>query len=189
MSEPRIRRASLAEIRKMKERGELAHDPNAPEGESLGPEFWANAKIEGPRTPRSVHLKLDPDVFAFGDCAACPWPQSGPGAILPPRAQVAHQQATLLAKSMRARLAGRPLPTFRFRDYGSLVSLGELSAVGSLMGGLIGGSLLVQGLIARWMYASLYKMHQVALHGVALVAFDTIGRTLRGGLEPRVKLH
>ena len=65
MSEPLIRRASLAEIRKMKERGELAHDPNAPEGESLGPEFWANAKIEGPRTPRSVHLKLDPDGFAF----------------------------------------------------------------------------------------------------------------------------
>jgi NADH dehydrogenase len=155
------------------------------------------AGLDGLETNRAnqllVHETLqstrDPDVFAFGDCAACPWPQSGPGAILPPRAQVAHQQATLLAKSMRARLAGRPLPAFRFRDYGSLVSLGELSAVGSLMGGLIGGSLLVQGLIARWMYASLYKMHQVALHGVALVAFDTVGRTLRGGLEPRVKLH
>jgi len=36
--------------------------------------------------------------------------------------------------------------------------LGELSAVGNLMGRLIGGSLLIQGLIARWMYASLYKM-------------------------------
>ena len=66
---------------------------------------------------------------------------------------------------MKARLAGKPLPVFHFRDFGSLVSLGELSAVGSLMGRLIGGSLLVQGLIARWMYASLYKLHQVSIHG------------------------
>ncbi|MFG1351823.1 hypothetical protein [Xanthobacter autotrophicus] len=49
----------------MKEKGELFHDPNAPEGESLGPEFWAKAEIEGPKVPRSVHLKLDPEVFAF----------------------------------------------------------------------------------------------------------------------------
>ena len=46
------------------------------------------------------------------------------------------------------------------------MSLGELSAVGNLMGRLIGGSLLIQGLIARWMYVSLYKLHQIAIHGV-----------------------
>ncbi|MFS8035596.1 hypothetical protein ACI7BZ_01310 [Xanthobacter sp. AM11] len=65
MSDPNIRRASLAEIRKMKEKGELFHDPNAPEGESLGPDFWADTRIEAPRKPRSVHLKLDPEVFDF----------------------------------------------------------------------------------------------------------------------------
>ena len=102
---------------------------------------------------------------------------------------MAHQQATLLQKSIRARLTGKPLPQFRFRDFGSLVSLGELSAVGNLMGKLIGGSLLIQGLIARTMYASLYKMHQVSIHGVVRVVFDTIGRFLRERLEPRVKLH
>ena len=69
------------------------------------------------------------------------------------------------------------------------MSLGELSAVGSLMGRLIGGSLLIQGLIARWMYASLYKLHQVSIHGYAKVAFDTLGRFLRRRMEPRVKLH
>ena len=132
----------------------------------------------------------DSGIFAFGDCAACPWPESSkPGAVLPPRAQVAHQQATLLVKTMRARLAGRPLHVFHFRDFGSLVSLGELSAVGSLMGRLIGGSLLIQGLIARWMYASLYKLHQISLHGYPRVALDTIGRFLRRRLTPRVKLH
>ncbi|GAB5505688.1 MAG: BrnA antitoxin family protein [Rhizobiaceae bacterium] len=65
MSDPNIRRASLAEIKKMKERGELFHDPHAAEGESLGPDFWADADVEGPGKPRSVHLKLDPDVFEF----------------------------------------------------------------------------------------------------------------------------
>jgi NADH dehydrogenase len=95
----------------------------------------------------------------------------------------------LLVKSMQARLAGKPLPEFHFRDLGSLVSLGELSAVGTLMGRLVGGSLLIQGLIARWMYASLYKQHQVAILGYVGVALDTIGRFLRRRTEPRVKLH
>jgi uncharacterized protein (DUF4415 family) len=49
----------------MKEKGELFHDPNAPEGENLGPDFWAKANVEGPRKPRSVHLKLEPEVFEF----------------------------------------------------------------------------------------------------------------------------
>ena len=65
MSEPNIKRASLADIKRMKEKGELFHDPDAHEGESLGAEFWAKAEIEAPRRPRSVHLKLDPEVFEF----------------------------------------------------------------------------------------------------------------------------
>jgi len=137
----------------------------------------------------TLQTTLDPSIFAFGDCAAAPWVGHKEGAILPPRAQVAHQQATLLLRSMKARMEGKPLPEFRFRDFGSLVSLGELSAVGTLMGRLVGGSLLIQGLIARLMYTSLYKMHQVSIHGVVRVVFDTLGRLLRERLEPRVKLH
>ena len=137
----------------------------------------------------ALQTTRDPDIFAFGDCAACPWPEEGPKALVPPRAQAAHQQATLLVKSMQARLAGRALPQFRFRDFGSLVSLGEMSAVGSLMGRLVGGSLLIQGLIARWMYASLYKQHQIAILGYMRVALDTIAQFLRRQREPRVKLH
>lgn len=65
MSDPDTRRASLADIAKMREAGELFHDAGAPEGESLGAEFWAKAEIVEPRKVRSVHLKLDPDVFDF----------------------------------------------------------------------------------------------------------------------------
>jgi NADH dehydrogenase len=160
------------------------------------PEWLAG--LDGLETARGNQLVVttrlqttrDNDIFAFGDCAACPWPDAGrAGALVPPRAQAARQQAMLLVKSMQARLAGKPLPEFHFRDLGSLVSLGELSAVGTLMGRLVGGSLLIQGLIARWMYASLYKQHQVAILGYVGVALDTIGRFLRRRTEPRVKLH
>jgi NADH dehydrogenase len=138
----------------------------------------------------TLQTTRDPDVFALGDCAACPWPDSPkPGALIPPRAQAAYQQARMLVKTMQARLSRKPLPEFHFRDVGSLVSLGELSAIGNLMGRLIGGSLLIQGLIARWMYASLYKMHQVAILGYIPVVLDTVGRFLRRRMEPRVKLH
>ena len=132
----------------------------------------------------------DPDIFAFGDCAACPWPEAGkPGAIVPPRAQTAHQQSALLVHSLTARLAGGPLREYRYRDFGSLVSLGAVSAVGSLMGRLVGGTLFIEGLVARWTYAALYKQHQVSVHGYYRVLLDTLGRFLRRRLEPRVKLH
>lgn len=138
----------------------------------------------------NLQTTRDPDIFALGDCAAAPWlGRDKAGALVPPRAQAARQQAALLVRTMRARLAGKPLPEFRFRDFGSLVSLGELSAVGNLMGRLIGGSMLIQGLIARAMYASLYKLHQVSIHGYFRVALDTLGRFLRRRMEPRVKLH
>ena len=157
---------------------------------------WLGA-LDGLETGRGNQLVVattlqttrDPDIFAFGDCAACPWPEAGAGALVPPRAQAARQQALLLIKSMQARLDGKPLPTYHFRDLGSLVSLSELSAVGSLMGRLVGGSLLIQGLIARWMYASLYKLHQALILGYIGVALDTVGRFLRRRTEPRVKLH
>jgi hypothetical protein len=39
--------------------------------------------------------------------------------------------------------------------------------------------MLIQGLIARWMYAMLYKLHQIAICGFLGVALDTVGRFLR----------
>ena len=65
MTDVVMKRASLADIRRMKDAGELHHDPAAPEGEDLGPDFWAKAQIEGPKRSRSVHLKLDPEVFEY----------------------------------------------------------------------------------------------------------------------------
>lgn len=129
----------------------------------------------------------DADIFALGDCAACAWP--GRDHNVPPRAQAAHQQASLLASTLRRRLAGKPAKSFVYRDFGSLVSLGNYSTVGTLMGTLIGGSLFIEGMFARVMYVSLYRMHLYALHGFAKVFFDTLARLITRRTEPRVKLH
>jgi BrnA antitoxin of type II toxin-antitoxin system len=49
----------------MKDRGELGSDLVALKGEDLGPNFWANAHVVEPKEPKSVHLKLDPEVFDY----------------------------------------------------------------------------------------------------------------------------
>jgi NADH dehydrogenase len=135
----------------------------------------------------TLQTTRDEAVFAFGDCAACPWP--GHKTPVPPRAQAAHQQATHLAKQLRRRIAGMPVKDWHYRDFGSLVSLGEYTTIGNLMGKLVGGNLFIEGLIAGFMYKSLYKMHQYALHGGTKVALDTLARLITRRTEPVVKLH
>jgi NADH dehydrogenase len=129
----------------------------------------------------------DPDIFAIGDCASCPWP--GHDRPVPATAQAAHQQSSHLAKMLPRRLAGKPLEPWRYRDFGSLISLGEYSTVGTLMGALFRGSLFVEGLFARFMYVTLYRLHLYALHGAAKVLLDTLARLITRRTEPRVKLH
>ena len=139
----------------------------------------------------TLQTTLDDKVFALGDCAACPWPDApgGAGGWVPPRAQAAHQQASHLLKQIKRQLAGQPLQPYRYRDFGSLVSLGEFSTVGNMMGGLVGGNLMIEGLFARLMYESLYKMHELALHGFSKVALETLARLITRRTEPHVKLH
>jgi len=139
----------------------------------------------------SLQTTLDQNIFAIGDCAACPWAQAnnGKGGIVPPRAQAAHQQASHLYKQIKQVINREPLKPYKYRDFGSLVSLGEYSSVGSMMGGLIGGSLMVEGLFAKFMYISLYKLHQLALHGWVKVALDTLSRLIHRRTHSIVKLH
>jgi NADH dehydrogenase len=146
---------------------------------------WANQLAVRP----TLQTTRDDDIFALGDCAACALPQMGEGALVPPRAQAAHQQASMLVKTINCRLKGKPLPEYKYRDFGSLVNLGKYTTVGNLMGGLTGGDLFIQGTIAGLMYRSLYKMHLYALHGFSKAFLDTIARMITRRTEPHVKLH
>jgi uncharacterized protein (DUF4415 family) len=56
---------SLKQIREMSERDELYHSKDAAIGESLGRDFWAKAVVVAPPKPKSVHLKIGPEVFDF----------------------------------------------------------------------------------------------------------------------------
>jgi NADH dehydrogenase len=136
---------------------------------------------------QTLQTTRDPDIFAIGDCAACPQPR-GAGDV-PPRAQAAHQEASHLVKQFPLLLRGEPLKPYIYRDFGSLVSLGRFTTVGNLMGFLVGKNFFIEGYFARLMYRSLYKMHEAALHGVANVILSTIGRTFRRRNVPVVKLH
>lgn len=135
----------------------------------------------------SLRTTRDPSIFAIGDCASCPRP--GFDAPVPPRAQAAHQMATHIIRNIAPIMAGQPVPPFEYRDFGSLVSLGKYSAVGNLMGYAIGRSMFIEGMFARLMYRSLYKMHEAALHGRSTVFWRAMLSTISQRPTPSVKLH
>ena len=155
-------------------------------------------EIAGLETNRSNQLIVkttlettrDENIFAMGDCAECP--MEGTDSNVPPRAQAANQQATMLTKSMVNRLNNKPLPTYTYVDFGSLINLSSYTTVGNMMGNLLGkkaGSVMIEGLLARFVYMSLYKMHQVVIQGIIRVTLITIANILTQRTKPRMKLH
>lgn len=134
----------------------------------------------------TLQTQEDDAIFAIGDCAACALPDGG---FVPPRAQSAHQMADHAFKNIRNLLNNKPLTDYRYVDYGSLVNLSRYSTVGNLMGNLAKGSMMVEGRIARLMYISLYRMHQVALHGYVHTGLRWLSDRLNRVIRPRLKLH
>lgn len=128
------------------------------------------------------------DIYALGDCAACP---AADGKTVPPRAQAAHQQAAYLAQALLCREQGRQAPArpYVYRDYGALVSFGQRTSVGTLMGSLKGVNWFVEGLVARLMYAALHLQHYRALLGTVRTGLLALARFLIRRSTPLVKLH
>jgi len=157
------------------------------------PEFLA--RLDGLECNHLNQLVVKPDlrttqddrIFALGDCAACARPD-GSGNV-PPRAQAAHQMATFIYKQFRKVVQDEPLPAYEYKDYGSLVSLSRFSTVGSLMGNLTKGSMMVEGRLARVVYVSLYRLHQLAIHGYLKTFLITLVDRINKVIRPRLKLH
>lgn len=72
-----------------------------------------------------------PEIFVVGDLALVPGPDGRP---LPGVAPVAMQQGRHVARTIRARLAGRPARPFRYLDKGSMATIGRASAVAEVRG-------------------------------------------------------
>lgn len=121
-----------------------------------------------------------PDIRAIGDCAQAPGPGGKP---LPPRAQVAAQQAAWLADVL---LDGRSGP-FVHRERGSVVSLGPDDSAGTVR--TPGRSLFVEGVMASWMHLSLHLNHHRQLLGLRRTALLALSRLLQHGGAGRTRLH
>ncbi|MDN3647536.1 NAD(P)/FAD-dependent oxidoreductase [Reinekea marina] len=135
----------------------------------------------------TLQTTLDNNIYALGDCAACIMPD---GKQVPPRAQSAHQMASHVYLNIARQLKGEPADKeYQYTDYGSLVNLSRYSTVGSLMGNLSKGSMMIEGRIARLMYVSLYRLHQLALHGWVRTGLRMVSDRINKIIRPRLKLH
>ncbi|EBA00817.1 NAD(P)/FAD-dependent oxidoreductase [Marinobacter sp. ELB17] len=153
------------------------------------------SKLEGLEVNRDNQLVVlqtlqtthDTDIFALGDCAACPQP--GSERPVPARAQAAHQQADALFKTLCNRLHGKAAVPFVYNDHGSLINFSRYTTVGNLMGNLSGRSMYIEGRVARLFYVSLYRMHQVAVHGFLRTGVIWLMDKISRAMQPRLKLH
>src|SRR6266508_4251585 len=92
-----------------------------------------------------------PDIFVIGDVALAAGEDGKP---LPGVAPVAKQQGQYVAKALIARARGKTLPPFRYRDYGTLATIGRKRAVAQL------GRVKLSGFLAwvLWSVAHIYYL-------------------------------
>jgi len=94
----------------------------------------------------TLQLSRFPEVFALGDCALT----LQQGKPLATTAQVANQQAPVVAENIAALLAEKPLRNFTFHRLGELATLGEKRAIAEM------GPLHIHGFIAWWIWWFIY---------------------------------
>ncbi|SFG38849.1 NAD(P)/FAD-dependent oxidoreductase [Neptunomonas qingdaonensis] len=134
----------------------------------------------------TLQSSVDDSVYVIGDCCACQQPD---GSWVPPRAQSAHQMADIVRKNISLQMQGKALQPYLYKDHGSLVNLSKYSTVGSLMGNLNKGTMFVEGRIARFVYISLYRMHQIAIHGWLRASGVMLAQKIGSSVKPKMKLH
>ena len=150
-------------------------------------------QMDGLEVARSGQLVVRPTlqtaddrIFALGDCARL---EGANGRPLPTTAQVARQQALFLARSLGRLLRwNRPLRHFAFHNRGSLVSLGDYAAYGTLgnYGFFRGG--VIRGRLAELGHAALYRQHQMDLTGLLRGGATWLGSDLMRAGRSRVVL-
>ncbi len=156
------------------------------------PDFLS--KLDGLETNRINQIvvdsrfkcKSDDSIYAIGDCAHFIMPD---GSKVPPRAQSAHQMASCLFNNIRLAEKGKQPKDYHYVDYGSLVSLSSYSTIGSLMGNLTKGSVFIEGRLARLVYISLYRMHQLVIFGKIKTFLFMVSNRINKRLRPMLKLH
>ena len=118
------------------------------------------------RMVTDAHLELPDDagVWAVGDCALIIDSQTGQPS--PPTAQHAIREARCVADNIVASLRGTPKRTFAFKALGKMGALGHRSAVAEVFG------VKLSGLLAWWLWRTIYLMKLPGLDRKIRVAVD-----------------
>jgi NADH:ubiquinone reductase (H+-translocating) len=143
-------------------------------------------KLQQIMVNQQLQSTVDQRIYVLGDCCACLQPD---GKWVPPRAQSAHQMANTVYNNILASMTGKPLKAFIYNDYGSLIHLSKYSTVGSLMGNLSNSSMFIEGHMARFVYNSLYSMHQFAVNGYIKGTVGMLSRQVSKFVGSKLKLH
>jgi NADH dehydrogenase len=110
---------------------------------------------------------------------------------VPGVAPAAKQMGALVAKNILARIAGRATSAFRYRDFGSLATIGRHSAVAQLP------NMKLSGIFAWWFWLLLHIYFLIGFRSRLIVlinwawAYFTYGRGARIilGLESEKTTH
>src|SRR5262249_11958605 len=105
------------------------------------------------RVGPDLTLPGHPEVFVIGDMAHC---LDGAGRPLPGLAPGAMQQGSYAARLIGARLAGKSLPAFRYRDFGTMATIGSMKAVCDIFGWRYSGPLAW----FTWLFVHLMQLVQ-----------------------------
>ena len=127
---------------------------------------WLGANID--RAGR-VKVRADlsvpdhPDVFVIGDTAAV---TGVDGAMLPGVAPVAKQQGQYVARALITRYQGRTAAAFRYRDFGSLATIGRSRAVAQF------GKLRLSGFPAWMLWSGAHVYFLIGFRNRFVVALN-----------------
>ena len=108
-------------------------------------------------------LPGNPDIFVLGDTALV---ETADGKPLPGVAPVAKQQGEYLARLLQARARGETLPAFRYRDFGSLATIGRKHAVADF------GKVHLSGFIAWVLWSVVHIYFLIGFRRRMLVALQ-----------------
>ena len=118
----------------------------SPAAEWLGVESDRAGRV---KVQADLSVPGHPNIFVIGDAARALGTDGQP---LPGVAPVAKQQGQYVARLLTARAQGKTLPPFRYRDFGSLATIGRKRAVAQL------GIFKISGFVAwlLWSVAHIY---------------------------------
>lgn len=124
--------------------------------------------VRGGGVPVTENLWVpdDPDIFVIGDAAAATGPDGKPYPALAP---VAKQQGEHAARTILCRVNGQPEPDrFRYRDWGSMATIGRSAAVGSF------GRVEVTGFPAWLLWGAVHITYLIGFRNRLVVLVDWI---------------